>query len=159
MTKGTYGGTFDPLTLGHLDIIEQGLQVFDKIVVAMGVNPAKPNRYFDLPTSMRLIMESCEEAKLPLERILVTSFTGSLVRFAEAIDSTALIRGLRQISDFDAEFRLNGINAIVSRMPQVYMICHTEYLHVSSSTVKEMHSLGLPINKFVTPCVIEAFGK
>jgi pantetheine-phosphate adenylyltransferase len=146
MRKVVYAGSFDPITRGHLDIIQQALAVWDHVVIAIGVNPTK-----------KRFLTACQEVGIHEEQITIDSFDGALVRYAERIDATALLRGLRQVSDFEGEFRLNGINAIVSEMPQVYMICHTRFLHVSSSTVKEMVNLDLDIESFVTPSVEAAF--
>jgi pantetheine-phosphate adenylyltransferase len=156
MRKVVYAGSFDPITRGHLDIIQQALAVWDHVVIAIGVNPTK-KRFFPIAQSIDLILTACQEVGIHEEQITIDSFDGALVRYAERIDATALLRGLRQVSDFEGEFRLNGINAIVSEMPQVYMICHTRFLHVSSSTVKEMVNLDLDIESFVTPSVEAAF--
>lgn len=157
MKKAIYAGSFDPITKGHLDIIQQGREVFDQIVIAVGVNPAKPNRCFPLEQSLEMIASACEDVHISPDAIDIHSFEGALIRYAEKIGADAILRGLRQVSDFDSEFRLHAINALVGSIPQVYMICDTRYLHVSSSTVKEMESLDLPIGDFVTQSVLNAF--
>ena len=156
MRKVVYAGSFDPITRGHLDIIQQALAVWDHVVIAIGVNPTK-TRFFPVDQSIETILKACREVGIHEEQITIDSFEGALVRYAERIDATAIIRGFRQVSDFEGEFRQNGINAMVSEMPQVYMICHTRFLHISSSAVKEMASLGLDIESFVTPSVEMAF--
>lgn len=154
MSRAAYAGSFDPITRGHLDIVDQALKVFDKVVIGIGQNAAKQPR-FDLDERQRLIKESIEQRweTDDRDRISVVTFSRSIIDFAKDAQATAIVRGLRQVSDFADEFRMNGIVSRSSDIPMVYFICRAEFLHVASSTVKEMAELGLPIGWLVTPAV------
>jgi pantetheine-phosphate adenylyltransferase len=146
-TKAVYAGSFDPFTRGHLDIVEQALKVFDQVIIAIGENPSK-KRLFDIATAKMLIGRHFNGDIN--KRIVVTTFKGALVNFADSFGDalgngrcTAIIRGLRQISDFNDEFRMHGVNSrAMPSIPMVYFICHSDYLHVASSTAREMGRIG-----------------
>jgi pantetheine-phosphate adenylyltransferase len=156
MRKAVYAGSFDPMTKGHIDIVKQALKVFDDIVIAIGVNPRK-ERFFGITETCEMIGESmllhfCEDAP----RVSIQSFENALVHFAEQQEATAIVRGLRQVSDFNDEFTQNGINSRLTEIPITYFICATEFLHVSSSSAKEMARYGLDTSWLVDPHVATA---
>lgn len=165
-TKALYAGSFDPVTRGHLDIIGKALLTFDTVHVAVGTNVRK-SRMFGVEESQQLIMCSIaerwpEEAgaeKLFDGALEVGEFTNqSLVAYARAIGATHIVRGLREASDFNEEFNLHGVaERIDPSISMVHFICEAQFLHVSSSTAKELDFVGEPIGWLVMPCVEAAF--
>lgn len=165
-TKALYAGSFDPVTRGHLDIICKALLTFDTVHVAVGTNVKKARR-FDVEESQRLIRSSIVE-QWPDAATGETLFDGalevgefadqSLIAYARAIGATHIVRGLRQASDFNDEFNLHGVaERIDASVPMVHFICEARYLHVSSSTAKELDAFGERIDWLVTPSVEAAF--
>jgi pantetheine-phosphate adenylyltransferase len=165
-TKALYAGSFDPVTRGHLDIIGKALLTFDTVHVAVGTNVRK-SRMFGVEESQQLIMRSIaerwpEEAaadKLFDGALEVGEFTNqSLVAYARAIGATHIVRGLREASDFNEEFNLHGVaERIDPSISMVHFICEAQFLHVSSSTAKELDFVGEPIGWLVMPSVEAAF--
>lgn len=151
---GFYAGSFDPITRGHLDIVSQALKVFDQVVISIGENPNK-TRSFPVALAIMQIRRAVAERFEPglADRILVSAFSGAIIEGTKNAKCNAIVRGLRQSSDFNDEFRLNGIVAKSSDIPMVYFICDADFLHVASSTAKEMAQLKLPISWLVTPSV------
>jgi pantetheine-phosphate adenylyltransferase len=143
MTTALYAGSFDPFTHGHCDIVLQSLCVFDKIIIAIGNNPKK-ERAVSIEESMEIIESYFKETST--RKIEITHFTGALTNFAEENRVDAIVRGLRQVSDFSDEFMLNGIVSSATTIPMTYFICHHNFLHVSSSSAREMHSLGMNVD-------------
>ncbi len=165
-TKALYAGSFDPITRGHLDIIGKALMTFDAVHVAIGTNVRK-QRTFGVEESLRLIARSiverwpeAETGGALFEGALETGeFTGqSLVRYARSVAATHIVRGLREASDFDDEFNLHGVaERLDPAIPMVHFICDSQFLHVSSSTAKELDAVGEDIAWLVTPAVQAAF--
>lgn len=155
MTKGLYVGSFDPITLGHLDIVRQACEVFDQVHIGIGLNSKKTGR-FDRGMRSDLIFNAIQEVGLEGDRIHIHIYDGSMMQEARRIAPTALIRGLRQISDFGDEFTINGVWSRTMDIPITYFICKEKYLHVSSSTAKEMHRFGEDISWLVPNCVKKA---
>lgn len=169
MTKALYAGSFDPVTRGHLDIIGKALLTFDAVHVAIGTNVRK-SRSFGVEESQRLIMRSIVEHwpdaadgaqgdTLFDGALQVGEFTNqSLIAYARKIGATHIVRGLREASDFNEEFTLHGVaGRIDPTIPMVHFICEAQFLHVSSSTAKELSSVGEKIDWLVMPCVEAAF--
>jgi pantetheine-phosphate adenylyltransferase len=153
MKRAVYPGSFDPITLGHFDIVEQALKVFDEVTIAIGVNPRK-KRLFDANRAKTIIEHAVvNHFRQDSTRVKVRTFSGALVKLAEEYDAVA--RGFRQVSDFNDEFTQHGINTMLSQKPFTYFICKTEFLHVSSSAVKEMANLDLDTSKFLDPVTQE----
>ena len=161
MTKtiGLYAGSFDPITRGHLDIVEKALKTFDEVHIAVGVNPSK-NGMFEVDDRLRLIAKSVNEkwpdhAPLVDGRVRVSCWRGrSVTRYAVEMKCTHLIRGLRQSSDFDDEFRYHGVcERLDGDLTMVHFICQEQFLHVSSSTARELAGLGEDTSWLVMPCV------
>lgn len=170
-TKALYAGSFDPITRGHLDIIGKALMTFDAVHVAIGTNVRKV-RTFDVRESLGLISESIVElwpdalaggagpgALLFGGALDVGEYTNqSLIRYARRIGATHIVRGLREASDFNEEFNLHGVaERIDPTIPMVHFICEAQFLHVSSSTAKELDAMGEEIGWLVMPCVEAAF--
>lgn len=172
-TKALYAGSFDPITRGHLDIIGKALMTFDAVHVAIGTN-VKKHRAFGVEESLRLIERSIVErwpeavanaSELPSGNLLfegaleVGEYTNqSLITYARKIAATHIVRGLREASDFNEEFKLHGVaGRIDPSIPVVHFICEAQFLHVSSSTAKELDAMGEDIGWLVMPNVEAAF--
>jgi len=172
-TKALYAGSFDPITRGHLDIIGKALMTFDAVHVAIGTNVRK-QRAFGVEESQRLIVRSIVEHwpeamgntdAAPATELLfdgaleVGEFTNqSLIAYARRIEATHIVRGLREASDFNEEFNLHGVaGRIDASMLMVHFICEAQFLHVSSSTAKELDAVGEAIGWLVMPSVEAAF--
>ncbi|WP_304217781.1 pantetheine-phosphate adenylyltransferase [Phenylobacterium aquaticum] len=171
-TKALYAGSFDPITRGHLDIIGKALMTFDAVHVAIGANPKK-RRAFSVADSQRLItgsiIEHWPEARAAdaadprlFDGVLEVSeyVDQGLIAYARKIGATHIVRGLREASDFHDEFNLHGVAARIDpTISMVHFICEAPFLHVSSSTAKELAAVGEDISWLVMPCVEQAFAR
>jgi pantetheine-phosphate adenylyltransferase len=146
-----YAGSFDPPTLGHADIIRRGAALFDRLVVAVGNNPAKRYR-FDLAERTRLVRSSCED----LPHVEVVSFDGLLVDTATAVGAQVILRGLRPLGDFDLEFRNGLANRDLTGIETIFLLASPEQVYVSSSLVKEIASHGGDVSRYVSADVLDA---
>lgn len=143
--KAIYPGSFDPITNGHVDIIERGLQIFDNILVAVLENPKKKPLF---SVEERVIM--INEIFAGRENIEVKSFHGLLVDFAEANEAKVVIRGLRAISDFEYEFQMALMNLKLNpNIETFFMMPNVKYSYLSSKLVKEIFMLGGCLKDFV----------
>jgi pantetheine-phosphate adenylyltransferase len=146
-----YPGSFDPPTLGHLDIIERGSRLVDHLIVAIGVNSEKQPF---LPAEAR--MEVLRECTKHLDNVEVTSFQGLLVHYAKSRGCQSMIRGLRAVTDFDYEFRIAMANRTLDpTIETVFLLARDEYSFLASSVVKEVGRLGGDLKGFVPPAVEE----
>jgi pantetheine-phosphate adenylyltransferase len=166
-TKALYAGSFDPITRGHLDIIGKALMTFDAVHVAIGTNVRK-QRTFDIDESLRLIRRSvielwpdagADDGPLFDGALEIGEYENqSLIRYSRAIGATHIVRGLREATNFAEEFNLHGVaGRIDPSIPMVHFICDAAFLHVSSSTAKELDGIGEDIGWIVTPAVEAAF--
>ncbi|WP_243371724.1 pantetheine-phosphate adenylyltransferase [Geotalea sp. SG265] len=147
-----YPGSFDPITYGHLDIIERGLKIFDKIVVAVAKNSEKSS-LFTTDERIALIREVLGDN----DRAKVDTFNGLLVDYVRAQGATVIIRGLRAVSDFEYEFQLAQMNrSITQDVETLFMMTSVPYSYLSSSIVKEVSSLNGPIEGLVPPIIKKA---
>ncbi len=141
-----YAGSFDPVTRGHLDVIRRGAALFDKLVVAVGNNPAK--RYlFDLGRRRELVCNSIGD----LDNVEVVTFDGLLVDTAAEVGASVILRGLRALADFDIEFRNGLANRDLSGIETLFLLSDTDLIFVSSSLVKEIASNNGDVSRYVTP--------
>lgn len=148
--RGIYAGSFDPLTLGHLDVIRRACGLVDELVVGVGNNPAK--RYlFPLAQREDLVREACGE--LPVR---VVSFEGLLVDACRREQAGVIVRGLRSVSDFDSEFRYGLANRDISGIETIFLLSDPAYLFVSSSIVREIEGNGGDASRYVPDCVARA---
>lgn len=163
-TIALYAGSFDPLTLGHLDILNKAVMTFDVVYVAIGQNPVKRG-FFPVEQRMDLISSSIvESGKSALidavnsNRLVIDSYQGiSIIRYANQIGATHIVRGLRQAGDFNDEFALTGTAThLDSDIIFTHFIGNEKFLHVSSSTARELASLSEDISWLVTPSVADA---
>jgi pantetheine-phosphate adenylyltransferase len=137
MPVAIYPGSFDPLTNGHLSLIQRGLQMFDRVIVAIAVNPKK-TPLFTLEERRELIREAC-----PDSRVEVDAFQGLLVEYAKQRQVGVLLRGLRAVSDFEYEFQLANMNRkLAPGIETVFMMTGEDYFYISSQLVREVASLG-----------------
>jgi pantetheine-phosphate adenylyltransferase len=150
-----YPGSFDPITYGHLDIINRALQIFDNIVVAVASNSSK-NSLFPIDERLTLI----SEVVAGNDRVKVDTFDGLLVDYVLSQKSTVIIRGLRAVSDFEYEFQLAQINrGITLEVETLFMMTSVPFSYLSSSVVKEISSLKGPVDNLVPPLVKKALEK
>jgi pantetheine-phosphate adenylyltransferase len=142
-----YPGSFDPITYGHLDIINRGLKVFDEIIVAVACNSQK-NALFSFDERVDMIRQVVGEQ----ERVTVDTFTGLLIDYVASRKAHVVIRGLRAISDFEYEFQIAQMNSCISQnVETLFMMTSLQYGYLSSSIVKEVCSLNGNIDGFVPP--------
>lgn len=147
-----YPGSFDPITNGHLDIINRGLKIFDSVIVAVACNSSK-NSLFSIEERLDLIREVISDN----ERVKVDTFSGLLVDYVLSQRASVIIRGLRAVSDFEYEFQLAQINrGITMEVETLFMMTSVPYSYLSSSVVKEVCSLGGPVETLVPPSVSKA---
>ncbi len=148
-----YPGTFDPITLGHEDLVRRAAQLFDRVVVAIADNPASKAPMFS--TEERVNM--AKSALADLDNVEVCGYAGLTVDFAEERGLRVIIRGLRAVSDFEYEFQLANMNRHLTDEVETLFLTPTEkYNFISSSLVKEVSSLGGDISEFVSPQVRQA---
>ena len=140
-----YPGSFDPITLGHLDVLKDGAQMFDKVIIAVAHNGEKKS-FLSAEERVCLIKESVKT----LSNVEVDSFEGLTVEYAKKKGATILLRGLRAVSDFEYEMQLSQTNRALSEdIKTVFLITKPEYNFISSSTVKEIFYNNGDISKFV----------
>jgi pantetheine-phosphate adenylyltransferase len=154
MTKriGVYPGTFDPITLGHMDIIRRGAKLVDKLVIGVTTNPSK-SPMFTLEERMAQVEREC--AGLDAE-IQVVSFDLLLMDFAEREGASMIVRGLRAVADFEYEYQMAGMNQQLNdRIETVFLMADVALQPIASRLVKEIAMFGGEIGKFVTPAVRE----
>jgi len=154
MTRiGIYPGTFDPITVGHMDIINRALSIVDKLIVGVALDTGK-EPVFDLPMRGRLVQEYAETLGADAARIEVRTFSGLLVAFAEESGARIIIRGMRAISDYEYEFQMACMNARLKPDVETVFLTASEDTHfISSRFVKQIARLGGDISSFVAPNV------
>ena len=152
MKVAVYPGTFDPITLGHLDIIRRGSHLVDKMVIGVTTNPSKEPMF---SVGERIAMVKREIAGSP-GKIEVVEFDSLLMDFAEVQGATAILRGLRAVADFEYEFQMAGMNQQLNdKIETVFLMADVSLQHIASKLVKEIARFGGSIDKFVTPAVAE----
>jgi pantetheine-phosphate adenylyltransferase len=151
--RAVYAGSFDPITNGHLDIVARAQIAFDEIVVAVAYNPGKETSLFSVKERVDLIRQSLAERP----GVRVDSFSGLLVDYCDRIEATAIIRGLRAVSDFEYEFQMAMMNRHLNGHVETFFIAASEtYFYTASRLVKEVASLGGNVTGFVPPVVHKA---
>src|SRR5918996_2352769 len=152
MVTALYPGTFDPVTLGHVDIVERGAALFGKVIVAVYATPSK-DLLFNTEERVRLF----EEAVQHLPNVEVREFNGLVVRFAEEVGASVIVRGLRSGSDFEYEFEMAFMNRrLAPRVDMVSFMTSQDYMFISSSLLKEVALLGGNVTDMVPPHVAKA---
>ena len=151
MYTAIYPGSFDPVTKGHLDIIDRASKVTDNLIVAVLNNGAK-NSLFSVEERVKML----EGEITHLKNVTVRSFNGLLVDFAAECEANMIIRGLRAITDFEYELQMAQTNRILNhKVDTFFLTAGLEYAYLSSSTVKEVAKFGGDLSAFVTPSVAE----
>lgn len=152
MKVAVYPGSFDPITKGHLDIIERASRTFDKVVVAVMYNRSKKPLFS--PEERKTLIEGCTAH---LDNVSVDTHEGLLVDYLKANDHHIIVKGLRAISDFEAEFQMASVNQkLYPAMETVFIMTRTDFMYLSSSIVKEVFNFGGDISGFVTEPVQKA---
>jgi len=149
--RAIYPGSFDPITYGHLDVLQRAASLFDEVVIAVAFNDRKSSLF---SSDERLALIS---GVLTLPNVRVAKFDGLLVEFARAQGACALVRGLRAVSDFEFEFQMALMNRkLECRIETIFLMPREEYTYLSSRIVKEIARLGGNVDAFVPPSVIAA---
>ena len=152
---GVYPGTFDPITLGHSDIIRRGTRVVDHLIIAVAGNDGK-GPLFSLDDRVAMVQEDITKIDTHGARVEVRSFDGLLVSFVEKTGAGLIIRGLRAVSDFEYEFQMVGMNSrLKPDIETVFLMASDNHQFISSRLVKEVCRLGGDISQFVTPRVAQ----
>lgn len=150
---GVYPGTFDPITLGHMDIIERGAKLVDKLIIGVTTNIAKAPMFDD---DERIAMVKREVSALGNAKIEVVGFNSLLMDFAAAQGASTVIRGIRGVTDFEYEYQLTGMNRQLNdKIETIFLMADVALQPIASRLVKEIAIYGGDISKFVTPAVRE----
>ncbi len=151
MKIGIYPGSFDPVTKGHLDIIERSSKMVDKLIVAVLKNSSK-SPLFTVEERVSMLKEITKD----IPNVEIDSFSGLLVDFAEANNATIIVRGLRAVTDFEYELQMSQTNRIMDEnVDTIFLTTSLEYAYLSSSTVKEVAIYGGDVSKFVPSYVVD----
>jgi len=155
MTTALYPGSFDPITFGHLDVMERAAKLFDRLIIAVAKNDEK-QPLFTAEERMKLIGDSIGRRA----NVEIVSFDGLLVDFARKAGANAVVRGLRAVTDFEYEFQMALMNKTLSpELETVFLTAREAYTYLSSRVIKEVARLGGDISKFVPPPVAAALLK
>lgn len=152
MTRiGVYPGTFDPMTLGHLDIIRRGARLVDRLVIGVATNPSKSPMFSLAERKAQIVRETAD-----IPNVEVVDFDELLMSFAERLGATVIVRGLRGAGDFEYEFQMTGMNrALNDDIEQVFLMADVALQPIASRLVKEIAVYGGDIRKFVTPAIAD----
>ena len=152
MRKAVCPGSFDPVTNGHLDIIERTSDLFDEVVVAIGVNKAKASaRLFTAEERIAMLEQACA----PFDNVTVAGFDGLLTSFCEQNGIKAIVKGLRAVSDFDYELQMAQMNSSLVDVETIFIPTSPEYSFLASSLVKEVATFGGDVSRLVPGFVLE----
>ncbi|HEU4568837.1 MAG TPA: pantetheine-phosphate adenylyltransferase [Marmoricola sp.] len=151
MRKAVCPGSFDPVTNGHIDIVSRASQLFDEVVVAVGLNQSKARARLFTPEER---MEMLEKACAPFPNVTVAGFEGLLTTFCEQNGIRAIVKGLRAVSDFDYELQMAQMNSSLADVETVFIPTSPEYSFLASSLVKEVATFGGDVSGLVPPDVL-----
>jgi pantetheine-phosphate adenylyltransferase len=157
MRIGLYPGTFDPITLGHVDIIQRAMALVDRLVIGVAINRDK-KPLFDLEERVAMVQAECDQiASRTGGEIVVHPFENLLIDCARDVGAQVIVRGLRAVADFEYEFQMVGMNrALDASIETVFMMADARRQAIASKLVKEIARLGGDVSKFVTPPVQQA---
>ena len=154
-TRAVYPGTFDPVTLGHIDLMRRGAGLFDEVIIAVAENPQK-NPLFNLEERTRFVKMSTKQ----IPNIVVKPLRGLLVDFVREVEAKVILKGLRAVSDFELELQLASANRLLAPgIESVFMTPAEEFSFISSTIVKEVSRLGGAVDKMAPPVVVEALAE
>ena len=155
MKIAVYPGSFDPITNGHINVLNRALKVFDKVILLIADNSTKKSRF-----SISDRLEMTKEAVKDIKRVEVDSTTGLTVEYAKKHDAKFLIRGLRAVTDFEYEFQLNAANTYIdSSIDVVFFMSHSETTFISSSAIDSMVRNNVDVSHLVPPSVVKMYKK
>lgn len=155
MRVAVYPGSFDPITIGHIDIINRATKIFDKVIVLVAKNPNKKYRN-SLEDRIAMIKDATKDNK----NVEVDSDDGLTVNYAKKVGATALIRGLRVAGDFEYEWQLASANEFIDpNIEIVFFLAHKKTSFISSSTINEMYDNGVDISELVPEIVVKHYEK
>ena len=155
MQRAVYPGTFDPMTMGHVDLVKRASKLFDSVIIAIASSDSKKPMF---TLEERIEMGNKIFADDP--KVEVVGFSGLLVNFAKENNANILIRGLRVVADFEYEFQLANMNRAMSPdIESVFLTPKEEYSYISSSLVKEIATMGGDVDRFVDPVTLEALNQ
>ena len=155
MIKAIYPGSFDPVTFGHLDLIERSSKIVDELIVGVLNNKAK-TPLFSVEERVKILQEATKQ----YDNVKIVPFEGLLVEFAAQVDANMIIRGLRAVTDFEYELQLTQTNHILNpEVETIFLTTNLQYSYLSSTIVKEIASYGGDISQFVPPEFIERIFK
>ena len=147
---GLYPGTFDPVTLGHMDIIRRGAKLVDKLVIGVTTNPSK-SPLFTLEERLAMVRRECADVDAEIE---VKPFDSLLIHYAHSVGASMILRGLRAVADFEYEYQMAGMNQYLdASIETVFLMADVALQPIASRLVKEIAHLGGDISKFVSPQV------
>jgi pantetheine-phosphate adenylyltransferase len=150
-----YPGTFDPITLGHVDVIERASQMFEKVIVVIAVN-LKKSTLFSLEERLEMAQKSLEY----LPNVDVEMHKGLVVEIARKKNAVAIIRGIRAVSDFEYEFQMSLMNRkLAPDVSTLFLMPHEKYTYLNSSIIRELSGYGQDVSEFVPPIVVELLKK
>ena len=151
MKIAVYPGSFDPVTKGHIDILKNGAEIFDKVIIAVARNSEK-NAFLTVDERVQLIKESVKD----IENVEVDSFDGLTIEYAKKCGEKVILRGVRAVSDFEYEMQLSQANSALSNdIKTIFLITKPKYNFISSRTIKEIYLNNGDISKFVPEAVYE----
>lgn len=151
MTRAIYPGSFDPVTMGHLDIIKRASKVVDELIVSVLNNNSK-SPLFSVEKRVKMLNDVVKD----LPNVKVMSFEGLLVDFARKVDAQIIVRGLRAVTDFEYELQMSQTNTVLNEnVDTIFFTTSLEYAYLSSSTVREAAYFGADISKFVPESVVQ----
>ncbi len=155
MQRAVYPGTFDPMTMGHVDLVKRASKLFDSVIIAIASSDSKKPMF-----SLEERIEIGNKIFADDPKVEVVGFSGLLVNFAKENDANILIRGLRVVADFEYEFQLANMNRAMSPdIESVFLTPKEEYSYISSSLVKEIATMGGDVKRFVDPVTLEALNQ
>ena len=155
MQRAVYPGTFDPMTMGHVDLVKRASKLFDSVIIAIASSDSKKPMF-----SLDERIEIGNKIFADDPKVEVVGFSGLLVNFAKDNDANILIRGLRVVADFEYEFQLANMNRAMSpEIESVFLTPKEEYSYISSSLVKEIATMGGDVTRFVDPVTLEALNQ
>ena len=150
MRIAVYPGSFDPITNGHLEILQRALNIFDKVIMLVAINPDKKSR-FSAEERVTMIKEAVND-----DRVIVDSYNGLTVEYAKKHGANHLIRGLRAVTDFEYEFSLASANDFIdSSIDSVFLMSKAEKSFINSSMIMELYQRGVDISALVPPSVLK----